>query len=286
MNRLRMIRLEPDPLELHMEYACRIEARGRLTDALEIYAKCVDGYKAGNTNKALELAEHMLEIDEDQPEMRTRLVEGLLAEAKAFLSYGLADQAEVYLRRAHQWSQQPARIEQIAAGLGIAFDAVGDWEEPPPPPELGNLGDEPTTLRSDEESRGASESPGGQSGREPDAVVARFYELMANSSEEAWLLSFDAPGADGCTALRTTVSSDRRKGELGVLGQKVRALLDYSREVRGHLGAEALINAFLFGDGLWCTMATDEHAALVRSQPHQVGSTLIKARRLLEEVAA
>ncbi|WP_168210482.1 tetratricopeptide repeat protein [Persicimonas caeni] len=97
----RMIRLKPDDIELHLERARGLEEDGEFKDALDIYRQCADELeRSGSTEEFLELTEHMLELAPDQPHLRARVVDALLAEADAFLNYGLEERAKQDIERA------------------------------------------------------------------------------------------------------------------------------------------------------------------------------------------
>jgi tetratricopeptide (TPR) repeat protein len=97
----RMIRLKPDDIELQIERARNLEADGEFKDALEIYRRCAEELeRSGSTQEFLELSAHMLELAPEQPKLRAKVVDALLAESEAYNNYGLDERAYEALQEA------------------------------------------------------------------------------------------------------------------------------------------------------------------------------------------
>lgn len=97
----RMIRLKPDDIELQIERARSLEADGEFKDALEIYRRCAEELeRSGSTQEFLELSAHMLELAPEQPKLRAKVVDALLAESEAYNNYGLDERAYEALQEA------------------------------------------------------------------------------------------------------------------------------------------------------------------------------------------
>lgn len=124
-----MARIDPDATLFKIKKAELMAQTGRIKEALALYFDCARALeKDGPSQDFLEVGQRILELDPEREDIRRKVSEALLAEATAFINYGLLSKATKALRQAIAF--EPDQVEaylpltRVLIQAGRAADAT------------------------------------------------------------------------------------------------------------------------------------------------------------------